>query len=353
MATGVKVGPGIIAWHVGDPVDGAIPSFGERFREEKGALLAVASTVPYNHATPAAWGGHSPSRGDYPRLCESILHEVKADVIIGGGHPLYYQGTQSGYVYQYITEDIYTEMQANAPDADYVFVERTDGLNGEDLLMEGFAAAKAEGKKLFGLFGGAGGDFEPPVPTGGGVSRATTENPLLHHVVTQTLDYLREMDEDKGFFALFEQGDIDWANHNNHYRMMIGTMWDLDEAVKAACSFVDQPGDDIDWDNTLLVVTSDHANSFMRLSDDVRLGQGELPEQVPLGKTWQHGYRYPGGEVSYQSGGHTNEPVMLYAKGEAARLFRLYEGVWYPGTRLVDNTHLYEVCALAAGLATE
>ncbi|PKL91168.1 MAG: hypothetical protein CVV20_05970, partial [Gemmatimonadetes bacterium HGW-Gemmatimonadetes-1] len=117
-------------------------------------------------------------------------------------------------------------------------------------------------------------------------------------------------------------------------RWLEGYLRDLDEAVKAACAFVDTPGDDIDWGNTLLVVTADHANSYMRLSDDIRLGQGDLPEQVAIAKddkAWEFRFRYPGGEVSYQTKDHTNEPVMLYAKGEAASLFRLFEGTWYPG----------------------
>lgn len=356
MATGVKTDPGNVAWRRGDPEDGALVTIGEQMRAQKGALFAVASTVPYNHATPACWAAHGPRRGAYIDLGESMLRDVKADVIIGGGHPLYYRGPQT-YNYRYIAKNTYNEMRANAPDADYVFVERTAGEKGEDVLAAGFAAARASGKKLFGLFGGPGGDFEPPVPEDGAfaVHRATTENPLLHHIVTETLDYLSAMDEDRGFFVMFEQGDIDWANHANNYRQMIGTMWDLDEAVKAACAFVDRPDDDMDWGNTLLIVTADHANSYMRLSDDVRLGQGELPEQVAItkeDKAWEYRFRYPGGEVTYQSRGHTNEPVMVYAKGEAARLFRLFEGTWYPGTRLTDNTHIYDVCALAAGITT-
>ena len=53
-------------------------------------------------------------------------------------------------------------------------------------------------------------------------------------------------------------------------------MWDLDEAVRAAVeSFVDRPGDDITWADTLLVVTSDHAQR----SPEARrfAGQGRAP----------------------------------------------------------------------------
>ncbi|MDX9710724.1 MAG: hypothetical protein RBT64_14345 [Trichloromonas sp.] len=47
--------------------------------------------------------------------------------------------------------------------------------------------------------------------------------------------------------------------------------------------------------------------------------------------------------VTYATGSHTNELVSLYAKGAAADLFMSREGSWYPGTNLLDNTHIYEV----------
>ncbi len=46
----------------------------------------------------------------------------------------------------------------------YVFVERTDGVDAGKSLKEAAARAVAQKKKLFGLFGGPGGNFEPPVP---------------------------------------------------------------------------------------------------------------------------------------------------------------------------------------------
>ena len=74
-----------------------------------------------------------------------------------------------------------------------------------------------------------------------------------------------------------EQGDIDWANHANDFRRMIGTMKDVHDGVQAVIDFVNQPDDDIDWTNTLLIVTSDHSNSYMR--NQVKLEAGELPVQ--------------------------------------------------------------------------
>jgi alkaline phosphatase len=288
-----------------------------------------------------------------------MLNVVKADVIIGGGHPLYAGGVDKGYVWHFIGEDLYKAFSASENHADYVFVERTAGRAGEESLAQAFAQAKSQRKKLFGLFGGPEGNLESPEPTNDGtaaVKCATIENPPLKAIVAQTLDYLTDLEDGRGFFALFEQGDIDWANHDNDYARMIGCTWDLHEAVQAAVDFVEAPGDDVNWENTLVLVTADHSNSYMRIRE--QLGKGRLPRQVAVqGAKSMEGYvgkfEYPGGEVTYGTGGHTNEPVMVYAKGAGAGLFEEYEGAWYPGTRLIDNTHLFQVMARALGLEVE
>jgi len=89
---------------------------------------------------------------------------------------------------------------------------------------------------------------------------------------------------------------------------------------------------------------------------------GRLPRQQrkagdsgrnPAGK-WD----YPDGEVAYGFDGkgvnaHTNEPVTVYARGAGSFLFRNFEGVWYPGTKLLDNSHVFRVMLTALGLNDE
>ncbi|MGD8269192.1 MAG: hypothetical protein PVH69_03395, partial [Desulfobacterales bacterium] len=62
-------------------------------------------------------------------------------------------------------------------------------------------------------------------------------------------------------------------------------------------------------------------------------------------------YVYPEGDVTYASGSHTNELVRLYAIGSGLSLFEPYQGAWYPGTRIIDNTHIFRVMAAAVGLS--
>jgi alkaline phosphatase len=58
---------------------------------------------------------------------------------------------------------------------------------------------------------------------------------------------------------------------------MIGTIWDLDRAVREAIAFVDRPDDAITWDDTMLIVTSDHANNYLRFGAGPALAKGVLP----------------------------------------------------------------------------
>ncbi|OGI28694.1 MAG: hypothetical protein A2287_09600 [Candidatus Melainabacteria bacterium RIFOXYA12_FULL_32_12] len=60
---------------------------------------------------------------------------------------------------------------------------------------------------------------------------------------------------------------------------------------------------------------------------------------------------YPGKEVKYSLGNHTNELVSLYAKGSGSNLFKNYEGIWYPKTRIIDNTHIFQVIGKSLGLS--
>jgi alkaline phosphatase len=56
--------------------------------------------------------------------------------------------------------------------------------------------------------------------------------------------------------------------------------------------------------------------------------------------------------VRYESTGHTNDPVRLYAMGSGGltkHLQRL-EGHWYPCTRMIDNTQLFHAMTAAAGI---
>jgi alkaline phosphatase len=353
-ATGYKTDDGNIAWLPGDPEGGALKTIAELLREQKGFAIGVVSTVPFTHATPAAHVSHNKSRNNYEAIGTEILTAIKPEVVIGGGHP----GTDGSPSYKYISQTDYDNFKSGAFGAEYVFVERQTGVDGGVSLLTAAQQAAEQGKKLFGLYGlENAGNFESPIPKDfpgtPAVKPATAENPNLAEASLAALKVLSQ--DPDGFFVMIEQGDIDWANHADDFQRMVGTTFDLHAAVQAVIDFVNQPEDGMNWGNTLLVVTADHSNSYMRNLEV--LGAGDLPEQVP-GGACPPGYpgtcpNYPGSEVSYGSTAHTNELVRFYALGAGVNKFRKYEGKWYRGTRILDNTQIFHMLMEASGSKTE
>lgn len=381
LATGFKTDSGNIAWLPGDPPDGALTTIAEEYRAKTGAAIGVVSTVPFDHATPAAFVSHNTSRNSYYTglkgytglgIADEIILRVKPDVVIAGGHPLL-DNPDFNPRRGYISEPLYLGLKVSP---DYLLVERKAGADGGRALLEGAAAAARAGKKLFGLFGGKGGNFDiaraEDSPGRPSITPANEENPSLAEATLAALDYLGR--DPEGFFLVIEQGDIDWTNHDNDFRGMVACVADLDGAVRAARAFVDRPGDAVDWTNTVLLVTADHATGGLFLNPDKRLGAGELPRQEPRiedaeappragsdrgtganGTTlktpvFTSPYAYPGQEAVFGTAGHTNELVNLAVIGPAARYFMKYRGTWYPGL-ILDNTQINAALREALGFS--
>jgi alkaline phosphatase len=352
LATGHKTEDGNLAWLPGDPPDGALETIAERARDE-GFAVGVASTVPFSHATPAAFVSHNRTRSAYHQIAEEILHRFQPDVVIGAGHP------RSLGTHRFLSQADYDGLVAGvAPPFDaYQFVERVPGVDGGIALAAAAAAAIRDGRRLVGLFGGSDEHNEQWIaadaPGAPAFSRPGVEDPSLAAIATAALEVLAARG-DAGFFAVLEGGDIDWAAHERDYAQLVGAVHGFDEAVRAVIAYIERPGDDVDWTNTLLVVTADHATGGLRLARDpaVMLGAGDLPAQEP--DPDHPGLpAYPGGEVEWlqpDPGKHTNELVAVHARGAGLARFARYEGTWYPGTRLIDNTQLHQVLARVLGL---
>ncbi len=339
MFTGQKAETKAISFQTYNGENKPLKTIAEIFREKNKGSIGLITTVPFNHATPAALISHSESRNNYYSAVdtkEGIANQMIAfqpEVLIGGGHPAYNKGWG---VKKYLSNDLYNLMKNSKG---YIFIDRQNKLDASQNIKTAADQAKTMNKKLFGLFGSKKGHLNniKPVYKDGTpiVKRDSKENPYLKDCVLAALNVLSQ--NKNGFLLLAEQGDIDWANHENNYKHMIGAVWDMDTAVSTAVKFVDKPDDDIDWTNTILVVTSDHANSYMRIKNKEKLKKGTLPRQFKL-----FNYHYPLREVKYYTHAHTNELVDIYIKGQGIDTFRENEGKYYPGTRILDNTQIFD-----------
>ena len=427
MATGRKTEAGNISWDFGgkdgfaygksefdgDPENGEYKTICELLKEQKGGFFGTVSSVPFNHATPAAFISHNPDRNNYYQgrrswysgkgLAESIFDDVKPDVVIGGGFPSDFNAAGSSFS-GYISVDIYDRITKGQ--TQYIMAGTQNSGNNHSkpqfyTIKEAVSKINEPGsqyyqKKLVGLY--ASDNWDGPYATGSNGSPFFTRDyngtipmnstdplveddpmeggiPNLEHAAIQAVKlllYRSALHNDKPFFLMVEQGDIDWANHDNDYRWMIGTTWELSKTVDAICRYIDSNDqgekakndnlqDRMNWNNTLVIVTSDHGNSYMRLtrneSGNIILGRGQLPTQTPTDAGTGSG-QYPyvanytySSEVTYGSDYHTNELVMVYAKGSASKALTFYEGSWYPSSRIIDNTQLFRAMADAFHLA--
>lgn len=336
LSTGIKTDQRNVAWLAGDPLDGEIPIITEVIKQHRDMGIGVVSTVPFSHATPAAFVAHATDRNNTNQLAKDILHSDLVDVAIGAGHPTYYGD------FTYISQEDLEYVQSAEQ---WQYVERVDGEDGTANLLSAADAAVASQKRLFGMFGTK--SFKYPIPsdTPGSPSfeRPSLEDPTLAGATQAALTVLKEKPD--GFFLMVEGGAIDLANHQHDYHRMIGNMHDFHQAVNAAVAWVDNEGDDVTWDNTLLIVTSDHANGYIIFDSNHPLGAGDLP-LVEFNDSSNR--IYPEETIKYGLKGHTNELVSIYAKGghifgQTAALFSPYERVQYPQLPIIDNTHVFKV----------
>lgn len=326
MSTGHKTYSSAIAWRADGADHGALETSPQLLRRFYGMAVGFVTTVPFSHATPAGFFAHNQSRGNVKAIAREMLMTSRPDVMIGGGW---------GSTY-FDAADLERAVASN----ESVYAHLQEGVDGNDSVLAAAARATQEGKRLLAIYGGGvDGSFPSPVPMDSPdapkVERPVNRSPTLAIASVAALEVLSR--DPDGFFLLVEQGDIDWANHNNDFSRMIGCVADLEAAVRSVVEFVDRPNDALDWTNTTLIVTADHANSYMRFVTPLR--KGDLPAQS--------GSRYPNGEVTYGTTGHTSELIAVYAKGFAAAKLHEYENV-YPGKAILDDTSIYRVTLDAA-----
>ena len=119
---------------------------------------------------------------------------------------------------------------------------------------------------------------------------------------------------------------------------MIEEQIDFLEAVEAVVAWVESHGG---WDDTLLILTADHETGLL---------WGPKSDKVAFQPLVDHGPgKMPG--MKYNSHGHSNSLVPLYARGAGSQRFAdLVRGtdataasVWSVSGRYVDNTDIFAV----------
>jgi alkaline phosphatase len=299
-----------------------------------GRRAGVVTTKPFTDATPAAFGTQDDFRDDEAEISNAMITNGLLDVVISPGHPEFGSGgAPRDPVYDTISAENLAALR-NGFDG-WTFV---DDLSTFEAIASGAIPAPA---RLFGLVPVASAlnsrdttgqtnaydprFFDPQSPNGA-VPFVMPDLPVLANAALRTLQQ-----SPIGFFLMIEGASVDSAAHANDLPRLVEEQLAFNRTVDAVVAWVEANSS---WDETLVIVTTDHANGLFLGPES-----GKVPFQPPT----------PTGVGTLPQGifwstNHTNELVPLWAKGPGAELFSdLVDGVDQRRGPYIDNTDVYTV----------
>ena len=262
--------------------------------QDHGWALGVVTSVPFSHATPAAAYSHNVTRKDYQDISRDLLGLPSVshpeplaglDVVIGAGYGVTEdededQGDNYESGNKYLADSDLKTLQS---DGRYVVALRTASQSGQTVLRKAARIAVKDRKRLFGFFGTqfdhlpyetADGAFNP-MPDVAADDESYTEadlkeNPDLAEMTRAALQVL----ESRGdrFWMLMEAGDVDWASHANNLDHAIGAVNSGDRAVQVIVDWVEKNSN---WDESLMIVTSDHGHLFQLKNPELLINSAQ------------------------------------------------------------------------------
>ena len=266
-----------------------VPTLFHKLQGE-GWKLGTVTSVPFNHASPAAMYAHNVDRDDYQDLARdmlglrSIAQETGKehahpglDVVIGTGFGQI--ASEKGLVAAQGKNGVpgnlfITDADRAAVDVKnggkYIVATTTSGKSGEKTLMAAAEKAGSEGHRLFGLFGSktlnhlpyrtADGRFDPSLDLDGKVDVIAPgdliEQPTLAAMTRASLKVLAAKPEQK-FILFVEAGDVDFALHKNNLDNAIGAVYSGEDAIKAVIAWVEAQSN---WEESAMIVAADHGH---------------------------------------------------------------------------------------------
>ncbi len=225
LSSGFKTHSGVIGMGVDKVTKGT--TIAEMLKSQKDWKIGIVSSVTLNHATPAAYYAHVPSRNSYYDIGLQAASSG-FDYFAGGSLNKAESGDKSLY-------KVFEE-------AGYLVT------NNRDTIL---SLNKDSGKVLA---------VSPSLQDSGAMKYELdreSDELSLADFVKKGIDVL---DNPNGFFMMVEGGKIDWAGHANDALANIYDTLALDDAVKVALDFAfDHP------DETLIIVTGDHETGGMTI----------------------------------------------------------------------------------------
>lgn len=283
-------------------------TYATQHAKARGLATGVLTSVPFSHATPAAFGARSASRSSTAAIGDEMIDNPALDLIMGAGHPMFDSNGRP----------------RSTPGHGWLSATAWARLNGAQpprrlLQTRAEFEALAEGRlrpegPLLGLApvhdtlqanreaAVAGADARLP----SGVARLPTV-PSLALMTRGALQVLGR--HPPGFFLMVEGGAVDWKAHANDTARIIEEQTDFNHAVRAAVEWVQANSH---WGESLIVVLTDHGNG---------LPMGPQSDSVPFQPVENRGAGVLPG-VRWHHGSHSNEVTLLWAHGAGAAWLR-------------------------------
>lgn len=269
-----------------------------------GKALGVVTSVQVSHATPASFSAHNISRNNYAEIGREIVEAGLCDVMMGAGHPFFdnngrYRAPTNDRAFQYVGgPETYLRLATDR--TAYQWIETKADF---EALARGQLALRKE--KVLGVAQAA--TTLQYQRTGQDMGSLNQNVPDLTTMTNGALHVLAR--NPNGFFLMVEGGAVDWAAHGNNTGRIIEEQIDFNRAVRAVVSWIERNGG---FDETLLIVTTDHGNGMAYGPDSDRFafqpvqnrGRGLLPD------------------VKWHFDTHTNELVPVWAAGPGSERLR-------------------------------
>ncbi|MEO8940391.1 MAG: alkaline phosphatase [Isosphaeraceae bacterium] len=257
--------------------------------QEKGWKVGTATSVPFDHVSPAAMYAHNVHRDDYQDLGRDMLGlpgitretgkddlHPGLDVVMGTGYNrtvpdsgMKGQGKNAAKGQNMYIADADLKAINVKHGGKYVVATTRAKVNGAYSLHEAAEEAARDGHRLFAFYGTnvyhlpfqtADGNFDPANDLNGKAESYTkddlNENPTLADMTRAALKVLSAKPGHP--FALFvEAGDVDSGLHANNLDNAIGAIYSGEAAVQAIIDWVEKNSN---WDESALIVTADHGH---------------------------------------------------------------------------------------------
>ena len=243
LASGVKINNNALGI---DP-EGNKPVTIAEYAKAKGVGAGVVTTAGVNHATPAAFYAHTPSRNQYNEIADQLIAS-KID-FAGGSTILSSKG---------------------ATPQDHVDKARQAGINvfcGRDEYKS------VKGERVIYLSDNIQrGDLPSAIDQKEGDMK-------LADFTSAAIDYLYGNFRGKGFFLMVEGGSVDHGGHSNDAATTIHEVIDFAESVELALAFYRQHPNE-----TLIVITSDHETGGFTMGSGLYAMKPEVLASQKLSK---------------------------------------------------------------------